>query len=176
MKNEIAIQAIRSRPRFRVKTKMTRTEFVNRLKCHMENHKQVIFGFANNEMAELQLHKDSEKYWSPQLQIRIEENEENSDLLEIRGVFGPRSSVWTFFMFLYGLGGAIILTVGIYGWVEFALGVGNFWVWTNLLGVLLILIAYLASRIGQKLSQSHLKVLRAFIETVLIEEKILRIN
>src|SRR5690625_7851659 len=73
----------------------------------MENHKQVIFGFANNEMAELQLYKDSEKYWSPQLQIRIEENEENSDFLEIRGVFGPRSSVWTFFMFLYGLGGAI---------------------------------------------------------------------
>src|SRR5690625_2617546 len=96
MKNEIAIQAIRSRPRFRVKTKMTRTEFVNRLKSHMENHKQVIFGFANNEMAELQLYKDSEKYWSPQLQIRIEENEENSDFLEIRGVFGPRSSVWTF--------------------------------------------------------------------------------
>lgn len=174
MKNEIAIQAIRSRPRFRIKTKMTRTQFVEKLKKHMETRNQVIFGYANNEVAELQLYKDAEKYWSPQLQIRIEENEFNPDELEIRGVFGPSSSVWTFFMFLYGLGTGIILTVGIYGWVELALGVGNFWVWSNLLGLFLICTAYIASRIGQKLAQSHLKVLRTFIETVLIEEKILK--
>lgn len=174
MKREIVIQAIRSRPRFKVKTRMTRDQFVEKLKNHMENHNQVIFGYANIEVAEIQLYKDCEKFWAPQLQIRIEENEYKPDELEIRGVFGPRSSVWTLFMFFYGLGAGIILTVGIYGWVEFALGIGSFWVWSNLLGLVLISGAYIASRIGQKLSQPHLKVLRVFIETVLIEEKILK--
>lgn len=38
-------------------------------------------------------------YWSPQLQIEVEHLSEKTS--KIRGLFGPKPQVWTFFMFLH---------------------------------------------------------------------------
>lgn len=173
MNDEIAIKSIRNRPRFKIRTLLNPEEFNAKLKRHFENHNKVLSGFVNKEESVIRLRKNREKFWAPQLQIRLEESEEKDGSYVIRGVFGPRPSVWTFFLFLYGLGGGILLTVGIYGWVEYALGIGHIWVWTNLIGVVLILIGFISAQTGQKLSRGHLKVLRAFIERVLVEERII---
>lgn len=173
MKNEIEINAIRSRPRFKVVAKMTPEEFSDKLKVHFKNHNRTLGGYVNREIGVIRLRQDRDKYWAPQLQIRVEENDEIPGTIYVRGLFGPRPSIWTLFMFSYGLGGAILLTTGLYGWIELALGIGNFWVWTNLLGILLILGPYISARIGQQIAKNHMRVLRTFIETVLIEEKII---
>lgn len=174
MKNEIEINAIRIRPRFKIRAEMTPEEFSSKLGIHLKNRKKVLGGYANPEICLIRLRQDKEKFWAPQLQIRIEKNEELPGYITIRGLFGPRPSVWTLFMFSYGLGGMIILTTGIYGWIELALGIGNFWVWTNLLGFILIAGPYVSAKIGQRIARSHMDVLRTFIERVLVEEKILR--
>lgn len=176
MKHEIEINAIRSRPRFKVKTNMTVKEFTQKMKLHLNNHNKVLGGYINDEIGLIYVRQDKDKFWSPRLQIRIEKDEKKSSEIFIRGIFGPRTSVWTLFMFSYGLGGAILLTTGIYGWIELALGIGNLWVWSNLLGLVLIIGSYISARIGQKIAKSHMKVLRAFIERVLLEEKILQPN
>lgn len=173
MKNEIAIKSIRNRPRFKFYTQMHPEEFTSKIKKHLENYSQVLRGTVHREEAIIRLRKEEDKYWAPQLQIRIEKNSEKENGFEVRGVFGPRPSVWTFFLFLYGLGGGIILTVGIYGWVEWALGIGHLWVWSNLVGFLLILSSFIAAQIGQSLSKEHLTVLRDFIESVLVDENII---
>lgn len=173
MKNEIEINAIRSRPRFKVMANMKPEEFSNKLKIHFKNHNKTLGGYVNSEVAVIRLRQDSEKYWAPQLQIRVEGNDDQPGTIWVRGLFGPRPSIWTLFMFSYGLGGAILLTTGLYGWIELALGIGNFWVWTNLIGLILIVGPYISARIGQRIARSHMSVLRTFIETVLVEEKIL---
>ncbi len=173
MKNEIEINAIRSRPRFKVVAKMTPEEFSDKLKIHFKNHNKTLGGYVNKEVAIIRLRQDREKYWAPQLQIRVEENEDLKGTIWVRGLFGPRPSIWTLFMFSYGLGGAIILTTGLYGWIELALGIGNFWVWSNLIGLTLIAGPYISAKIGQQIAKSHMSVLRTFIETVLVEERIL---
>lgn len=173
MKNEIEINAIRSRPRFKVVAKMTQDEFSNKLKIHFKNHNKILGGYVNKEVAIIHLRQDREKYWAPQLQIRVEENDDLPGTIYVRGLFGPRPAIWTLFMFSYGLGGAVLLTTGIYGWIELVLGIGSFWVWTNLIGLLLIVGPYISAKIGQNVAKSHMSVLRAFIETVLVEEKII---
>lgn len=173
MKNEIEINAIRSRPRFKVVAKMTPEEFSDKLKIHFKNHNKTLGGYVNKEVAIIRLRQDREKYWAPQLQIRVEENEDLEGTIWVRGLFGPRPAIWTLFMFSYGLGGAIILTTGLYGWIELALGIGNFWVWSNLIGLTLIAGPYISAKIGQQIAKSHMSVLRTFIETVLVEERIL---
>lgn len=174
MKNEIEIHAIRSRPRFKIRAEMTAEEFSSKLKLHLKSRKKILGGYSNTEVSVIRLRRDKDKYWAPQLQIRVEDSEDYPGYITIRGLFGPRPSVWTFFMFSYGLGGMIILTTGIYGWIELALGIGNFWVWTNLLGFILIAGPYVSAKIGQRIARGHMDVLRTFIERVLIEEKILR--
>lgn len=173
MKNEIEVNAIRSRPRFKIVAKMTPDEFSDKLKIHFKNHSKTLGGYVNKEVSVIRLRQNKEKYWAPQLQIRVEENEEMSGTIYIRGLFGPRPTIWTFFMFSYALGGAIFFTTGLYGWIELALGIGKFWVWTNLIGFLLIAGPYISAKIGQRIARSHMNVLRTFIETVLVEEKII---
>ena len=173
MKNEIEINAIRSRPRFKVVAKMTPEEFSDKLKIHFKNHNKTLGGYVNKEVAIIRLRQDREKYWAPQLQIRVEENEDLAGTIWVRGLFGPRPAIWTLFMFSYGLGGAIILTTGLYGWIELGLGIGNFWVWSNLIGLTLIVGPYISAKIGQQIARSHMSVLRTFIETVLVEERII---
>ena len=175
MKNEIEIHAIRSRPRFKIVTKMTPDEFSRKMNFHLKNRKKILGGYSNAEISIIRLRQEKEKYWAPQLQIRVEQNEETPGTIVIRGLFGPRPSVWTLFMFSYGLGGAILLTTGLYGWIELALGIGGFWVWTNLIGVLLFIIPYVSAKIGQRIARSHMDVLRTFIERVLVEEKIIQL-
>jgi hypothetical protein len=174
MKNEIEIHAIRSRPRFKIIAQMTAEEFSSKLNLHLKNRKKILGGYSNPEISVIRLRQEKEKYWAPQLQIRVETHEEIPDSIVIRGLFGPRPAIWTLFVFSYGFGCGILLTTGLYGWIELALGIGNFWVWTNLLGLILIVGAYLTAKIGQRIARNHMDVLRTFIERVLVEEKILQ--
>lgn len=174
MKHEIEINAIRSRPRFKVATRMLPEEFSRKMKLHLNNHKKVLGGYVNEEVSIIYLKRNMEKFWAPQLQVRVEQHERKPGKIYIRGLFGPRTSVWTLFMFSYGLGGAILLTTGLYGWIELLLGIGSTWVWTNLIGLVLIIGPYISARIGQRIAKSHMNVLRTFIETVLREENILK--
>lgn len=174
MKKEIVIHAIRSRPRFKLSVKMQAEDFAQKLTKHLKDRNKNLVGYCNKEVGMIRLRKDEDKYWAPQLQLRIEQHPEKPNKIMVRGVFGPKSSIWTLFMFSYGLGGAIILTTGIYGWVELALGIGNLWVWTNLLGALLIIGPFISAQIGQRIAKHHMEVLRTFIERVLVEERILK--
>ena len=173
MKNEIEINAIRSRPRFKVFSTMKAEKFSEKINLHLKNRQKVLGGYCNSEVGVIRVLKDQDKFWAPQLQIRIEKEPDDHSQIIIRGVFGPRPSIWTLFMFSYGFGGAILLTTGLYGWIELALGMGNFWVWTNLIGILLIIGPYISAKIGQRIARNHVDLLRAFIERVLVEEKVL---
>jgi hypothetical protein len=42
---------------------------------------------------------DENHFWSPQLHIEIEKIEENKSI--VKGLFGPKPQVWTFFMFIH---------------------------------------------------------------------------
>ncbi len=174
MKNEIVINAIRTRPRFKIVSKMSAGEFSEKVNIHLKNRSKVLSGFCNTEVGRISVIQDQDKYWAPQLELRIEKDPDKPSKITIRGVFGPRTSIWTFFMFSYGLGGAIMLTTGLYGWIELALGIGSFWVWTNLIGLILIIGPYVSSFVGKRIARNHVDLLRAFIERVLVEEKVLR--
>lgn len=172
--NEIELSAIRTRPRFKVITRMSPEEFSSEVTKHLKDRERVLSGYCNSEVGMIKVRQDADKYWAPQLQLRIETSEEAPNSTEIRGVFGPRPAIWTLFAFSYGLGGAILLTTGLYGWIELALGIGHTWVWTNLLGLLLIVGPYATAQIGQRIAKGHVGVLRTFIERVLVEEKVLQ--
>ena len=42
---------------------------------------------------------DENHFWSPQLHIEIEQFDENKSI--VKGLFGPKPQVWTFFMFIH---------------------------------------------------------------------------
>lgn len=176
MKQQIQINAIRSRPRFKVTTTMTMEEFTEKLRAHFKAHNKILGGYVTLQYSVIRLRQSKNKYWAPQLQIRLETDEDNPSITIIRGLFGPKPAIWTFFLFLYTLGATIVFVLGMYGYVQMSLGNKAPWLWAIPAGLAIILATYIAAKIGQKIAQQHMNVLITFVETILVNENIIQIN
>lgn len=169
MKNKVRIKSLGSRPRFKVYTKATKEELITLIKKHLELRKQKIGGYANQEFAMVRLREDKGKYWAPQLQIRWELDEDNPNIIVVRGVIGPRPNVWTMCMFFYGLAGALILTLGTFSVSEFYVKGESIWIWSIPFAVLLALVTYLSTKIGQNIARHHLLEINDFVDEIFEE-------
>ncbi|MDO5655090.1 MAG: hypothetical protein Q4G27_03005 [Flavobacteriaceae bacterium] len=170
MSREFDIQSIRSRPRFKLKTRLSREEFTHRLSRQFEVQKRVLGGYVGKEISIIRLRKDKKKYWAPQLQIRSEKDEENPEITIVRGLLGPRPTVWTFFMFLYIFGGTTFIFFGMIWIVQANLNITSglvIWAWV---GLAILIFTWLASLIGQRIAKQHISILREFMEKVVNDE------
>lgn len=110
-------------------------------------------------------------YWSPELQLEISENPfkddehaEHREKTVIRGFVGPKSTVWTLFMFFYIAFGALLLGGVIYGSSQQMLDMEMSGYWYALLGGIGLLFTLVASQIGQKMGEEQTNVLLKLIE------------
>lgn len=166
MKDKVQIKKIRSRPRFKVYTKASKAQLIAVIKKHLDERKKEVGGYANQEFAMVRLRQDKQKYWAPQLQIRWEKDEDDATTTVVRGIIGPRPNVWTFFMFCYGLSGALLLTLGTFAVSEYYVTGSSYWIWSIPFAVLLALSTYIATKIGQYISKAHLEVIESFVDEI----------
>lgn len=167
MSQKVHIKSLLSRPRFKVFTKLSKDEFVHLLKTELEKNSGEFGGYVNQEVAMIRVRKDKDKYWHPQLQIRIEEDEDHPDYLVVRGIISPKPAVWTLFAFLYGLCGAIIITLGTYSISEYIVQGSSYWIWSIPFSILFALGIYLASLYGHHLAKFQLGRLYHFVNELL---------
>lgn len=167
MSHKVRIKSLLSRPRFKVYTKLSKQEFIDLVKKHLENNSKEYGGYANQEISMIRVRKDKDKYWHPQLQIRIEEDEDHPGYLVVRGIIGPPPNIWTFFAFQYGLSGAVIITLGSYAVSEYIVQGNSIWIWSIPIALLLALGTYLASLYGHYLAKFQLGRLFHFVNELL---------
>lgn len=169
MKRELEMNQLRSRPRFKVSTKLSPSEFMNHLKTHFEENNKIIGGYVREDGAVFRIREDKNEIWSPQLQVRYEVNEDDPSQTFIKGLFGPRPALWTFFMFMYWIGACAVLFLGMIAFVQMSLGESHWAIYGSFLGVFIIIGTYIAARIGQHWAKENIAVLRKFIEKVVSE-------
>ncbi|WP_313384198.1 hypothetical protein [Chishuiella sp.] len=168
MTQKVPIKSLLSRPRFKVYTNLSKNEFIKLIKKYLDQNSEEYGGYVNREVAMIRVRKGKDKYWHPQLQIRIEEDEEdNSNYLVVRGIIGPKPSIWTFFAFLYGLSGAIFITLGSYTLSEYIVKNESVWIWSIPFSILLAMGTYFASLYGHHLAKYQLGRLYHFVNIVL---------
>lgn len=158
---ETTLDKIRSRPRFKIITPLSKQEYTQKLKQYLALHKETFSGNVNQEVAEICVRTPHEDYWKPKLSLRIEQE---GDHTVIRGVFGPSSSVWTFFMFLY-FGSSVSFMIFITIWlIEKQLGSTEFpWALSVAVASLVFLgLTYLASLLGKTKAKAEMQKLREF--------------
>lgn len=165
MSQRVRIKSFLPRPRFKVYTKLTKQQFIDLIKTQLEEHSHEFGGYANQEIAMIRVRKDKDKYWHPQLQIRIEEDEDQEKYIVVRGIIGPKPSIWTLLAFLYGLSGAIILTLGCYALSEYIVKGESVWIWSVPIAILLALGTYLANFYGRYLAKFQLGRLYHFVNS-----------
>lgn len=102
-------------------------------------------------------------FWSPQLNFRVEQDEEAADQVIIAGLIGPRPAVWTLFMFVYFTIGIAGFFMTSYGISRYMVGESSWAVWGLPAAALIMLTAYLAGRFGERLGEDQIKLLQDFV-------------
>lgn len=102
-------------------------------------------------------------YWSPQLNFRVEKEDDGEERTVIAGIIGPRPNVWTLFMFVYfsiGIAGFFITSYGI---SRYMLGEYSHALWGLPLAAIIMATAYQAGKFGEKLGAEQVDYLKGFV-------------
>lgn len=154
------------RPRFKIYLPNTIEDLTKKIKDSLRTPKvqcrgKVIHGHITLFMPEEQQH-----YWSPQLSINIEDNDEGEGSV-LRGLYGPRPSVWTMFVFFYAAIGFAIMVISIIGFSRLTLEKSATILWFIPALCILFLTLYLVAYFGRKLGHDEMETLHVFLENAL---------
>lgn len=174
---ESTLDSIRSRPRFKIHTDISPGEYTSYLRTFLDEHSAEFIGIINSESATITVKTSDNNYWKPNLALRAEyEPGENSTV--VRGIFGPSSAVWTFFMFLYFVLGILWMVFITIWFVELQISSNDFpWaLMASFIMVFLLALTYLAALLGQRKARDEMQKLRTFAEKSVLKFEESRIN
>lgn len=151
--NEIVL-----RPRFRIS-----------LKGELEELEQVFDGvhadaFQVKRLDEhifIKFKKKETNFWTPQLHLELSSFEKG--ISNIRGVFGPNPTLWTFFMFLHFGVATLFVILGIFAYSNYSLD-KDITLW--LVGMLFLAVIWIAlyafGRLGKSKGEPQMEQLKSF--------------
>lgn len=151
------------RPRFQKKIKITIEQLQQNLKHELDSTSLFIGSFSKNTIT-LKLPFQEHHYWSPQLNLTLEEKENHT---LIRGLYGPNPNIWILFAFGYGalsVLGLFHLIIGVSLW---QMGKGFTVLSLLSIEILLATLLYFAAQMGQKKGAEQLYRLHFFFENVI---------
>ncbi len=152
--NEIVL-----RPRFRVS-----------LQAKLERLEEVFDGIQEksfdikrlDEHIFVKFKKPETTFWTPQLHLELSSYEEG--VSNIRGVFGPNPTLWTFFMFLHFGVGTLFVILGIFAYSNYSLG-KDITLWSVGMGFLVVVwfALYAFGRLGRAKGKGQMEQLKQFV-------------
>lgn len=156
--------SVRIRPRFKAKYRMKPEEVGDLVRKHMAEldcgcSAKILPGFIV-----LNVRKQEEHFWSPQLSLSFEVDEENKEFTIIRGLYGPNPTVWALFTYGYAALGILATFLGMYGFSQYTLGQNAAILWSLPVFAVLALVLYLVAQFGQKLGAEQMFTLHHFFE------------
>lgn len=157
--------SFRMRPRFDRHVSCRPAQAQRRLKRYVEQSDAGYYGAFYTNHAVLNVPDDEEHFWSPQLSLDLESQPDGGT--RIRGVYGPRPSVWTMFMAMYAFalfGGLIGVTFGV---SQMSIGMSATGFLAAPVAVALAMFTYGLALVGQYLSRDQIRDLRAFVDEAL---------
>lgn len=157
---------IEIRPRFQTHLPASPQAIIDSLQATVMRYQGQVESSTVDYYMVLRIPVEQQHYWSPQLSLTLETDEAQGGTL-IRGLYGPRPSVWLMFMFMYSSVGVIGLFIAITGFSQYSLGVAApvLWALPVLAGIALAL--YFAAKAGERLGRQEMDRLRAYFDEAL---------
>lgn len=149
------------RPRFKIETDNPAETISANIKQALDQENATCIGTSSPKFISLRIPSSEQHYWSPQLSITIAYE---NDKTVLRGVYGPRPTVWTMFVFFYALIGLALLVVMVIGLSTMTLDKGTMVFWWIPALLIVFLSLYLVAYFGQKLGHNQMVVLQSFFE------------
>lgn len=152
------------RPRFEVVVNMTVADASDSLRRALEATDTPVEGFARDATAQVNIPADEASFWSPELEIKIDEVDGKARL---RGRIGPHPHVWMMFMGLHMVIAICALGGLIFGASQWSLDQPAWGLWAGPAAVVLHAFVAGAAFVGQGLGAEHVFRLRAFVDDAL---------
>ncbi len=164
MKEEHSLTHIR--PRFRFTLDLKEEEALARIE-KQKMAEEYLMVRKEGDLIKLDIPKNDRHYWSPQMNIRLEKDEEDETKTILRVLIGPRPAVWTMFTFIYFALGILGFSLAFWGFSKWMLGEFSHWVWAFPISLAFMLTAYLSGKYGEKLGHDQMEVLKDFLRAAL---------
>lgn len=152
------------RPRFQLEVSLSQEEILKRIRAALDDKLLSIRGLIVDHHVTLKIPVEDQHFWSPQLDLEVEEQESGA---LIRGLFGPKPSVWLMFVFFYALLGFIAVVVSVIGFSQMNLGLSAGILWLLPVMAFLLIMVYLSARHGQNLGADEMSRLNQFLHQAL---------
>ena len=149
------------RPRFKLETNKSAQLISEEIQQALKKEDSRCTGKISHNFITLHIPVNDQHYWSPQLTVTFEEWD---GVTTVRGMYSPRPTVWTMFVFFYSIIGLAILVLGTFGLSQLMLDkpAPILW-WVPILAVLFSTL-YLVSYFGQRLGHEQMATLHRFFE------------
>ncbi|MDR9418406.1 hypothetical protein [Gracilimonas sp.] len=157
----------RIRPRIYVETELSKKEINERIKKHLKEAECSCSGKSTEGYATFCPPENEQHFWSPQLTITLDTEDEKT---YIRGLYGPKPSVWTLFVFFYATIAFAALIVTMIGLSFWTLNKPITILWLVPVLVIVFLSLYLVAYFGQKLGHKQMTNLHRTLEKCLGKE------
>jgi hypothetical protein len=155
------------RPRFSFHVEYPVSDVLLRVEKLKSKYEGKLVGTIADHHVILDIPVAERHYWSPQLNLRVEEDEDAPGMITIKGLIGPRPAVWTLFMFIYFSIGVIGFFMGSYGISLWMLGTFSPWVLAMPIAAVFMLSAYASSKYGESLGHDQAERSKDFIREAL---------
>ena len=155
------------RPRFSLKIGCEPEVAIEHLSKRLLDDKTVS-GDKSKGIVYLRTPSWEQHYWSPELTARIEV-EEFDDFTSVSSLVGPRQTVWALFTFIYAFLSLGTLFGGMFSIIKFNQSNDGSYLWIIPTGVILILSAFAAAKIGQRKGRDQMLHLVSFLYHTLDE-------
>jgi len=164
------MSSFRIRPRFKEELSQTVDQFKILLSQALENTDEFT-GLVSDNYCVIKIPNADRHYWSPQLTISIEEDFEDKSKITVRGLYGPKPSVWAIFFMGYAALGVLALFAGVFGLSQIMLEKPAPILWAIPVMAVIAIVLYLVAQGGQKVGAEQMYRIHHFYED-LIKHKI----
>ncbi len=153
------------RPRFKTELSEDKDTLLQKFEMQKKEASPYIVTRVDNHVF-IKLPEKEQHFWSPQLHLEINSFKENSST--INGLFGPKPSVWTMFMFAHFIVICVFTVFGIWAYANASLK-KNFTIQLVVMGLMLLLwfVLYFAGRAGKLKGKNEMIALNNYMNTIL---------
>jgi cbb3-type cytochrome oxidase subunit 3 len=146
------------RPRFKLEINKNNEDALKTLENTKESQKIFIISRVDNHVF-IRIPNKDQHFWSPQLHLEID---------DLKGLFGPKPSVWTMFVFFHFAVIGLFIIAGVWAYSNWSLKTD----YGLQLGIMIALIGvwfflYFAGRMGKKKGADEMRQLCNFLENTL---------
>jgi hypothetical protein len=157
------------RPRFDLEVEQPVEKVMSRLEEQLASEECPCRGDVYDHQIEIRIRKPHHHYWSPELNLLLEERDESGTRLH--GKFGPGAHVWTLFMAGYAAFGMVAAAGLLIIMSQWMIGEELWGTWLVVGGAVGCGLVYLAARVGQRLAAPQMSEIRELIYDAFPDER-----